>query len=548
MTLRNLRPLRRDRCEHEGRREGRDEFERRLQAALTRASLDAPRADLWPRLEAEVAALSASRARRQRRDAALRHLRALAAAVLSLALAVALIGGLWAMLETRSASGPTAGAVPDTLLVAQGAGGHAGPTGLAAYRAGSSSPSRVLDGAMGPPAISPDGRQLFAVQEEIAGNGGARAALVALDSASLERRWSAPLAGDVTRSPLTAFGTAVAADRVYVALQQHATTEPITLVALDRADGRERRRWSVSLDGRALNDVELFAAPDGKSLSLVATVMGAAPQAIVRFRLPDGQEVYRRLAITPQDPSIRFAQESRFTPDGRALYQLSRRDNGARLAIDFLDLAQGTVGAPLDLPFRYGPEGNAVSFEQAASHDGRTLYVLAPALGQLAIVDLAGRRVVEVVELDRGSYAAARPSADARLWGLVRGLVVQDVAAAMFFEGRMQLSPDGSRLYAIGMIGQAPEARPFGVWVIDTASWRVVERWLPGIAPRKVLLSQDGRTLYVQHSPEEVGGNYGLRALDTGTGHEIFATNEAVTAVYTLADLYRERYGKSPGR
>ena len=74
----------------------------------------------------------------------------------------------------------------------------------------------------------------------------------------------------------------------------------------------------------------------------------------------------------------------------------------------------------------------------------------------------------------------------------------------------------------------------------------MVERWLPGTAPRKLLLGQDGRALYVQHSPEEVGGGYGLRALDTGTGAEVFATNELVSAAYTLADLYRERYGRSP--
>jgi hypothetical protein len=75
--------------------------------------------------------------------------------------------------------------------------------------------------------------------------------------------------------------------------------------------------------------------------------------------------------------------------------------------------------------------------------------------------------------------------------------------------------------------------------VIDTADWRVTADWQPDVAFTKLLLGGDGRYLYAQRDDR-------LLALDTATGTLVFSPDERFGTAYSLAELYRDRYGRSP--
>lgn len=60
------------------------------------------------------------------------------------------------------------------------------------------------------------------------------------------------------------------------------------------------------------------------------------------------------------------------------------------------------------------------------------------------------------------------------------------------------LSPDGRRLYAIGVAGVTGSQMgvPSGIWVFDTASMQLVDHWQPRAYLSSVAMSSDGRFIY----------------------------------------------------
>jgi hypothetical protein len=110
----------------------------------------------------------------------------------------------------------------------------------------------------------------------------------------------------------------------------------------------------------------------------------------------------------------------------------------------------------------------------------------------------------------------------------------------------MQLSPDGRRLYATGFVGQGENARADGIWAIDTTTWRIVGRWLPGVPPIGFYLGDDGRRLYVQPLSWAPGAVPELRILDAATGAELDRVDLIPGRLVSLAQRYRETYGRSP--
>lgn len=405
------------------------------------------------------------------------------------------------------------------------------------------------------PTVAPDGRQLF-FAEYRKDDAGRRLAVAAVASATLTRQWATEVAAEGATEAAPAWGlrtwlqAAVTEDRVYVVTHRAETAEPVTIVALDRADGRERARWTVDLEGHTVTSLALVAPPGSDRLYLLTDldVQRSSPPekfALFRFRLPDGQEEARRLPLT--GPEIgSFLWGGRLIADGGALVSVGFARSGAGVSVQLLDLGSGAVES-FELAFRPGEE--FLPYEQALSHDGRRLFVLVPPTGELAIVDLAERRVEQVVPLDLGpAGAASAPGPLERAWLAFRELFVGTAAAKFLFVGEMQLSPDGTRLYAVGTRGQGHAAGPAGVWVIDTTTWRVIDRWLPEVAPHRIALSGDGRFLYVQQAPWGTGADAGVvRAIETASGVEAFVSAPLRrTELVPLADLYRERYGRSP--
>jgi hypothetical protein len=471
-------------------------------------------------------------------------------------LAVSLVG-VAATVAISALGRPSFGAagaapsVPDTLLlVRQATAAPFLPTRnevlLLEPQSGAFRP--VLEGAQ-EPVVAPDGRALFFVQHLEVGDQ-VRTAVVALASETLAPLWSADVAArsttEATEKPYALWVRLTATDdRVYVASHVWQSPDSLTVVALDRATGHERARWSVDLGEAGANSFGLFAAPDGSRLHLLVPSPKTSPTELLyfRFRLPAGQEEARAAPVKGSTASS-FAWSGRPTADGRALFYVASSDSGRRLAVEFLDLVTGAVQG-VDLPFQ---SKDSIPNEAGLSHDGRRLYVLAPTLGELAVVDLAERRLEQTLLVDTGAGAAADAPLLARAWASVQGLFVREALAKVYFQGAVQASPDDRRLYAVGAAGRGDEARPDGVWVIETGTWRVTDRWLPGFAPATLLLSADGRYLYAQQAPWGQGADVGVvRVLDTMTGAPVFASESLPAArLVSLAELYRTAYGKSP--
>ena len=502
-----------------------------LRDALRRASLDAPRRDLWPRLEADVMALSRPRRRWQ---LPLPSFRAFASATCSVAVIVALLFGALAF-ERRRTPADTVGSVPEVLLALNyQAAAAPGGYDVAALRPDGSASQPLLAGAIGVPTITPDGRQLFFVAQAREGQS-AHAQLVAHDGDTLAQDWSVPLGvqavSDLGEHALLA-RVAVAADRVYVATFRLGLDDPLVVRVLARGTGAIIAEWPIATDGCFINELNLLAAPDGGTLHLfVRLATGAGRDAAVQDRhvaigLPDGRQEARDLAGDLLAATAFYGAGGRIAPDGRTFYRLTYEGK-----MVFFDLARDTRPTVLVLPFA-SVAGRLVPLGQGIAPDGRTLYALAPLVGRLAIIDLPGRRIERVVQLGgRPATSDTTPLTRLRDW------LAPGAAASGNFTPTIQVSPDGQRLYAAGSAG----GQLGGIWVIATDEWRVVEHWQPTAPLSGLLLLDQGRSLATQSDGR-------VRVLAVATGQVVADLTEAAAILTSLDELYREQHGRAPGR
>jgi hypothetical protein len=135
--------------------------------------------------------------------------------------------------------------------------------GVGVFHAETGSFEQLFPDTLQAPTPAPDGRELYFTRFRLVGDQ-VRTSIADISSDTLRQRWSVDLAatpsGDA-RGPLTAL--AASRDRVYVALHNPHAGQPITILALDRVDGFERRRWEVPVGDRALRVIDLHVAPDG---------------------------------------------------------------------------------------------------------------------------------------------------------------------------------------------------------------------------------------------------------------------------------------------
>lgn len=549
-----------------------------LRATLTAAGFDAPSANLWPAL-ADDAADMLRRAGSRSRMATTGVLVAVVA-VLVIAL-VALFGGspeesavaepltnalndpapfpsfappVVGTSPARSVQMPSplaTGIVPDTLLMAlEDAQASDGLADLSELRPGDSTPVRPVSESQQPtreewpPLLSPDGRQLFITRYETGGSE-TRVILAAIDSTTFAENWQTELttfpgSGSADGEPDVFVSLAVGSEQVYASLHSWQSGDPIRIMAFDLEHGRVETEWPVNMAGFTASDVHMIVPPGGDRLYLFAimangaTIGGQMQLAFFGFQLPDGEQIHGKSLIEADGNRVFYLYQGNVTADGRSMYGLTHNGNSATLAVQFFDLSSATTQPPQ--PIRFRVEGSQLPIHEATSHDGRWLYVFSPLSAEVAIVDLQTRELLGIIPLDVQLDSGA------------------GLAAAYPRDNTMQVSPDGSRLYAIGASTDGGSTTS-GVWVIDTATWALTEHWLPESKPDRILLSGDGAMLYLheQGSPMGAASEGMLWALDTATGSQVQTTElsslpEAVEIqLQSLFSIYRQQYGRSPG-
>ena len=527
-----------------------------IRVALTEASLDAPRVDLWERLEAPVSGLS--RTRRPFRQA----LRSLAA-VMAILLAGAGMLTIFRLVD----DGPDnraqqIDAVPDLLLMTTW-DEQTQASNLRAYVPASGGLLNVLDGVSvnNRPAISRDGQQIVYTGWQQEGETWTLR-LWSFDSTTLAMQWTADVTSVAATSedfyPGAGHSATIAGDRVYVSWHDWDTPFPIPIQAIKRTTGEQVGSWEIDIgDPQSklrVGSSWLTATPDGSRLDMLTQVWDtpqASPNqvrtAYFAFALPEMRETQRVIQASDTPVEERFyPRDAGRAPDGRTLYSVNGGYYNDPLRVEFFDLDSGTLSDRVELDFGAGFE---ISQQTTVSADGRLLYIFDSISGKLATVDLAGRRLVGTATVDMSIVQASGGSLLGRAWDAVSGVFVQEAAAKINFAGSMQLSPDGRHLYAVGITGR--DEVPNGVLVIDTATWQVVDHWLDGQHPVQLITSGSGRYLYAMIVAWSNQGESGIRIIDTTNGDEVVVSEELRNAggaynTYSVAELYRDAWGVRP--
>jgi hypothetical protein len=323
--------------------------------------------------------------------------------------------------------------------------------------------------------------------------------------------------------------------------------------AVDRTTGDPAGAWTIDIGERRASSPWLAASADGSRLYVLPQVWDqpfpTAEQtktAYFVFALPEMREIERRFnERTPIDERF-YPFRAERGPDGDTFYAINGGYYGDPLRVEFFSLDSGTVTDRVELGFGTGFE---ISQQTAVSADGRLLYIFDSTSGKLATVDLVERRLVGTATVDMSIVQGSRGSLLGRAWDAVKGVFVEGAAAKIPFTGSMQISPDGSRLYAIGISGR--DEVPDGVLVIDTSSWQVVDHWLAGEHPIQIVSSTGGRYLYALMVPWANQGDSGMRIIDTTRGEEVVVNDDlrniaGAYGTYSVAEIYRDDWGVSP--
>lgn len=254
---------------------------------------------------------------------------------------------------------------------------------------------------------------------------------------------------------------------------------------------------------------EIRVSPDGRRLLITRQVtIGDRVAATERFsaRLEGGRLAgLLPLASGPGslgDPACTFPVDERFVTN--ELYAATCTD-GSRSFLRRVT-ADGAPVGDTDLGALTGGTGLFLGANVAIDAADRTAYYWGAFARTVMKVDLANGRILASATLPV-TAAAPTGAADDPLALAQRALatwLAPSVAAKLYFEPGIALSPDRSRLYLVGTKAQSFDdlaAGSDGIWVLDTGTLAVVDRWPPTADFVSVAVSNDGRWVYAAGLP-----------------------------------------------
>lgn len=483
-----------------------------LRPAFVEAIFNAPRSDIWARVEDEVAAIQ-SRHRNQSRLISL--------GIVGVVL-VLLVGGMIALLSgggdegsgragadvpafpTRSSlpAGPTVGQsidmeptptpeparaisgnVPSWLLletlnqqvdapVARSLTVY-DPNIGATRRLPSNSPLQLAAGA-DDIRYSPDGYQMVLFREQLRGDT-MHYYLTSYSTDNIARQWESEILtlDETPDRPLTTSSnvpvrltSAVTSDRVYAAFLTTDHQPRLEIQSFFRRNGMPRGSVEIDLplqtpDTRVFRgNIMLHVPVQGDRIYLIVEAFGDSVDewraALMTFSRSDLTLISER-SISADPNQGYWLWASQMVADGTALYGLNESRVSGQVRVQFLDLESSEIST-LTLPFTVAPN-RIESVLSIPSHDGQFLYVLDRNGAQVVVVDLLEREIVRRFPLDR--------SDEIRQLGLG-----QD---DQIFGSGAQFSADGEWLFIASWDhdGTSDLRRQQGIWVVDTGLWQL---------------------------------------------------------------------------
>ena len=285
---------------------------------------------------------------------------------------------------------------------------------------------------------------------------------------------------------------AVTGDRVYTASLTTHSTAILKIDALFRRNGMPRGSLEITLprqniDNRVFRgNIYLFAPPEGDRLyALVESFGDTVSQWRTTILIIDRNAMTllgeKNVSADPDEGL--WLWHSRMTADGSALYGIHQNRFGTQARVQFLELETGELTA-LDLPFALLANQSGTSLMPLTSHNGQHVYILDQHAENVAIVNLARRRIERVFPLDRRGFEEHLGVAGDN----------------QTFVYGSSLSADGTRIYLAAWnqnIG-TNDINKAGIWIIDTTLWKI-EALVPvdGL-PSDVFLSPAEDAIYAQ--------------------------------------------------
>jgi YVTN family beta-propeller protein len=248
----------------------------------------------------------------------------------------------------------------------------------------------------------------------------------------------------------------------------------------------------------------IHASPDGKTIYVALSGSPFAPPGVDESTLPppdrsaDGIGVVDVATNTKTGVITSGADPEEFdlSPDGRLIY-VSNEDTAAA---SIIDVAAGKVIQT----FSVGEEPEGVT----RTPDGRFVYVTAENDGAVFVIDAAARKVIknfkvgrrprDVAFLPSGAkgYVTLENDAGVRIVDAVKhepaGVIT--LGTEEIKPMAVTLSPDASRAYVSSGRGKR-------VFVIDTATDKVLSSFEVGVRPWGIGVSPDGKLLYTANGP-----------------------------------------------